>query len=335
MYISNPELDFDYYVAHNGVLTNETILKAEHEKIGYVYATEHDIIKTIQYKDGSSEIETKETGIFNDSESLAIEVARYIEGRSSRIDARGGTAFWCIQVEKGGDKVLNLFYGRNKGRELCRKNTNKWFVISSETGSLLEDMKMYSLELDTDTFYEGTLDIDESAPVAKRVGFTPPSPTPSYSTNQIDTGILENRKYNRQQALATGYPLTSFVSVWDATGDVKYIPRKFSSLALPTPPVTKNLDWEEKSKEDSEYDPKVLERLETLALEYVENKIKCDELDDKLQDGSIQWAEYKTETERAESNVQIAEDLMSALGLPLDLIEEKIDEYVDEFMYSK
>jgi hypothetical protein len=39
MKVSNKMLKFDYYVVHNGMISNDEELKKEHEKLGFAYTT--------------------------------------------------------------------------------------------------------------------------------------------------------------------------------------------------------------------------------------------------------------------------------------------------------
>ena len=87
MFVSHKELEFDYYFAHNGVITNAIYLKGKHDKLGYKYLTEHKIIEVAEYTHGHDpEYLSTPVTKFNDSETLAIELARYIEGKSDTIE---------------------------------------------------------------------------------------------------------------------------------------------------------------------------------------------------------------------------------------------------------
>ncbi len=96
--VKNKILEHDYYVAHNGIISNADTLKKKHEGLGFEYTTELEKVwktkKNHYYKD---EV------IFNDSEALAIEVALVIEGKQD-----------CVQVliSSGADLKLHkrVFY---------------------------------------------------------------------------------------------------------------------------------------------------------------------------------------------------------------------------------
>ena len=131
IYVSNKNLNFEYYVIHNGVISNEDDLKPEHEKLGYKYTTlitkEHP---TYTYES------------FNDSESLAIELALFIERKKKTIDAKGSFAFITLQVNKKDKKVMNVFFGTNgssplklmakKGKEITLRSEGEGITIKRD-----------------------------------------------------------------------------------------------------------------------------------------------------------------------------------------------------------
>lgn len=133
IYVSHPELAFDYYVAHNGVIRNCDALKTIHEYLGYTYTTEMTQSYTSEWTKNSYNY-----GLFNDSESFAIELARTIEGKQTKIDAKGSIAFIAIAVEKDTKKVAALYYGRNTGNPLKETYGGDKFTLSSEgTGTMV------------------------------------------------------------------------------------------------------------------------------------------------------------------------------------------------------
>jgi predicted glutamine amidotransferase len=145
IHVSNPRLKFDYYVIHNGVITNDDFLKEKHEKLGYVYTTE--MLKQERWTTRDEEY-VEDTAItkFNDSEALAIELAEGIESNATKIEAYGSIAFICIQADKDDGnnviKIHNIFYGRNTN-PLMIENNNNYLKLSSEGGR--EDVKAHIL----------------------------------------------------------------------------------------------------------------------------------------------------------------------------------------------
>lgn len=121
----------NYVVVHNGVLWNEPELKKVHDSLGIKYVSEQP--------DGS----------FNDSEALAYDIARYLEGDVGFITAEGSIAFIAIQRSKKG-KELAVYFGRNEGNPLVLKRTKKSFTLSSEGfGEIIDPNTMYRLDSKT------------------------------------------------------------------------------------------------------------------------------------------------------------------------------------------
>jgi predicted glutamine amidotransferase len=166
IFVSHAELECDYYLAHNGVITNPLSLQIKHNDLGYDYTTEHRVYEVAEFKDKSkTEMLGKPVTKFNDSESLAIEFARYVEGLSSNIATTGGVAFWAVALEKGTNNVIDVYFGKNKGRDLCKINTSKWLVVTSITGKDIDPMVLNKVDINTLTINEFELDIDEAKPV--------------------------------------------------------------------------------------------------------------------------------------------------------------------------
>jgi len=124
--VSSIDLTFDYYVVHNGIITNADDLKEKHEALGFVYNTE------ITKKFLTSDTTYKES-MFNDSEALAIELALTIDKGTMSIEAKGSIAFIVAQVHKSTNKVLGLWYGRNDGSPLKISKNKDFISIGSET----------------------------------------------------------------------------------------------------------------------------------------------------------------------------------------------------------
>ena len=130
-YSTKDYFENNYVVVHNGVLRNEAELKTAHNKLG------------IQY------VSVQENGRFNDSEALAFDIARYLEGEKDKIDAKGSIAFIAIKRDKAG-KPMTLFFGRNSGNPLKMKKTKFSLTLSSEgEGEMIEPNTLYSMSYDT------------------------------------------------------------------------------------------------------------------------------------------------------------------------------------------
>lgn len=348
--VSNELLVYDYYVAHNGVITNASELKREHNELGYIYTTEHSISESATYKDGTKEIITEGVTKFNDSESLAIEIARHLEGLSDEIGTTGSVAFWAAQVVKETGKINTIYLGKNHGRDLCEVSTGKWYSFSSETGADLEAMKLYTLDIHDFSMTEQELKIKDSAkPAPPAIPSTNTQYTcgyrQTYPAHYRDIRLAENRKYTYEQVRYSGFDFTEFERVWEG-GDVLYVPHQYVNkeervATKPLlPPSTGGLEEEHNyadivrdvsAKEEREriklrYPAKDIERLEELAVEYALAEDELENLDDLLEDGSIDQTEFDTQSNKIQADIQLATELMSALGLPQDLVDETISE---------
>jgi len=123
--VKNKELKHVYYVVHNGIIRNDDELKTKHEKLGYVYNTE---VTTKYHANG---VEYDGNSHYNDSEALAVELARFTEGKSTDIKAKGSIAFIMLECNHKG-KPIKLHYGRNWGNPLKVHESDKEFMLSSE-----------------------------------------------------------------------------------------------------------------------------------------------------------------------------------------------------------
>lgn len=124
--VSHDELDYDYYLLHNGVIRNaDALMKVHTEELGYVY-------KTLKRAESSYMGYQSTYKRFNDSEALAIEAARYFDGESKEIGALGTIAFILVQMTKKTHKPLNVIWSRNKGNPLEMVETKHGLLIASE-----------------------------------------------------------------------------------------------------------------------------------------------------------------------------------------------------------
>jgi len=144
--VKNKMLDKDYYVVHNGVLKNEDALKLEHEKLGFKYTT--SMTETVVTKTKNETI-TTESESFNDSESLAIEVALFLDGKKTTIDTIGTVSFICIETTKRG-VVKNIHYGHNYGNPLVAENENGMtFLKSIGAGQTVTENQITTIDFKT------------------------------------------------------------------------------------------------------------------------------------------------------------------------------------------
>lgn len=126
--VDSKNLEHKYLIVHNGVITNDDEILTEHEALGYVYATKHD-----------------DKGIekFNDSEALAIEVARYIEKQTKEIGTIGSASFIAIQIIKETNKVNQIYFGRNTNPLKLGMSRGKIRLSSEGQGEEVKADTMY------------------------------------------------------------------------------------------------------------------------------------------------------------------------------------------------
>lgn len=120
--VEHNELKYVWNVNHNGTIGNKTELKKIHEALGYVYLTE--------YKEtyaGHIYGEQK----FNDTEAFAIELARFLEGKSENIAATGGFAFMATCSDKRGI-IKKVYIGGNGYGPLNLADNGAGYMFASE-----------------------------------------------------------------------------------------------------------------------------------------------------------------------------------------------------------
>lgn len=137
MFIENGSLKYNYLVVHNGIIRNDRDLKKTHEALGFLYATEMEGVNGWKK--------------FNDSEALAIELARYIENQTNLLEIEGSAAFIVLQIEKEKEKVEKMYFGRTGSSPLkMAKTRGKLFLSSEGQGASIVEDTLYSCKLDED-----------------------------------------------------------------------------------------------------------------------------------------------------------------------------------------
>ncbi len=173
--VQHDELQYTYYVVHNGVISNPKTLKTAHEKLGYNYETE---LRT-QYVTKNGTVYSGGTA-FNDSEALAIELCRNIE-KGTKIEAEGSAAFIVLQVSKNGKKAHKLYYGTNGGNPLTVDRNGKKLCIASEGGALkVASMSWHILDLHTNELTTAPLDMKEYKVATYAMGYGAYNPHYNY-----------------------------------------------------------------------------------------------------------------------------------------------------------
>jgi glucosamine 6-phosphate synthetase-like amidotransferase/phosphosugar isomerase protein len=158
--VNNSQLKDVYFVVHNGIIRNCDALKLEHEELGYKYTTELE--KRESWKIGDTSYLSDEKDFeYNDSESFAIELARYIEGQASLIDVEGSVAFVAIRADRDGN-LKGLYYGRNHSNPLHLVQNDGEISLTSE-GEWKDSVNahtLYHYDYDTMITTEETCPID-------------------------------------------------------------------------------------------------------------------------------------------------------------------------------
>lgn len=346
--VVNKELKHDYYVAHNGVISNKDSMKSKHERMGYQYVTEFTEKTIAEYANGETEELSGTTSSFNDSESLAIDIARHLDGLDDEIHAMGAAAFWAIKLKKGTNQVLSIFYGKNQGRELKTTRNKKYFGFASSTGQEIEDMKIFSYDAGDPQLYEQELPMSRwTAPVKRTVGYGAQQqlPAPRFdpsepSTNDMFSGMiaydkLENKHYLYSEALDTGIPLSEFMA-FRTYGYTTYVPQKFANKEDGRkPPLSFLGEQVEGADEDVEvvipvnYQRDIPEKerrlLEDYCIEYVQLETKSDEVTESYEKGVMEESTFIKKIHDIESRQREIEELSSALGIPEEIVEEVMD----------
>lgn len=163
--VSHDELKHDWYIMHNGVISNDDELKKIHEEeLGYVYTTK--MYAKWELQDGGR-------SVFNDSETFAIELARHLEGISGEIGTHGAAAFLALSVDKKTQKPLNIMWGTNGKNPLDSKNTHDTLLIASDIvgGNIIIKNTIHTLAV-ADIFNPRKKDINHCIKTST-IAFTP------------------------------------------------------------------------------------------------------------------------------------------------------------------
>lgn len=141
--VESDSLKYNYLVMHNGSIKNTLTLKAQHEKEGFVYRTQLNRVSISR-----AGTIYPEAPMWNDSESLAIELAKDLDDKCAGIDEPEGTiAFVAMQIEKKTLKVRKLFWGRNYQGSLIFQSNDRLMLISSEgKGKQIETETLFWLD---------------------------------------------------------------------------------------------------------------------------------------------------------------------------------------------
>lgn len=140
--VKHDELKNDWLVMHNGVITNaHELIKYHQNELGYAYTSYYEAESKYGY--------AAKMQHFNDSESFAIELARYLEELTKEIDTRGAVAFLAIRLNKTTGLAEEYYWGRNDLHSpLVLDETPEGIIIASElpAGDDIIDNIVESLE---------------------------------------------------------------------------------------------------------------------------------------------------------------------------------------------
>ena len=128
--VNNGSLKYTYLVVHNGVIYNDDDVKKAHEKLGFQYTTW-----------------CKNEKKFNDSETFAIEVARYIENQTDIMATQGSAAFVALQIDRKTEKVEKMIFGRHNNPLNMAKTRGEIRLSSEGKGDEIEENKIYECKL--------------------------------------------------------------------------------------------------------------------------------------------------------------------------------------------
>ncbi len=297
--VDHPSLKHVYYVAHNGVITNAKTLYDAHKKEGYEYTTELRKETRIVTRDRSihDSVEIK----FNDSEALAIELARYVEGLSKEIGTRGSVAFIMLQVDRNTGKTLKVFFGRNTGNPLYFTKNNDMFVLKSaaEGGKEVEENNIFMLE-------NNEISLFAKVDIGYHFKYEPYK-YPSSDYKSTNYGFTSHQDTTKQQDKLN----------FDDYDDYTYVPEK--KLTLPKPTVFHGLpgDTELSNKYELQLEKLQRER-DNLEEESKENTQKLKEITNIREDDT-----YWDLIGRAEE-----------IRLRLEEIDQEIDKIYELFFDS-
>lgn len=203
IFVSNKELTNDYYIIHNGVIRNDQILKKIHEELGYKYTTEYFQNRYYQYNQTFEKICK-----YNDSEAMAIDLARYIEKKQPEMKIQGSAAFMAIQLKKNSNTIINIFFGR-RINPLNIKIEKDYLLLSSEgEGEEIESNQLFSIGISKNRidkedkfilhkreikFEDERLKKEEEEKQQKAISFLPaPQKSPIGFNKEQNTKIIEN-----------------------------------------------------------------------------------------------------------------------------------------------
>lgn len=161
--VEHGSLAHNYLLIHNGVVRNDDEKREDHLNLGFTYTTD--------YVDDWGSTQRQK---FNDSEAVAIEVARFIEEQSDIIDIEGSAAFIALQCDKQWN-AERIFFGRNDSNPLNMAKTRTHMYLSSEgPGNEVTPFMLYSAEIGDQTLKltKRPFKMAKEKPIQSTMGYT-------------------------------------------------------------------------------------------------------------------------------------------------------------------
>ena len=119
-------------LAHNGVIYNAEEMYKKHKRLGISYSSY-----------------CKKSDNFNDSECLAHDFARYVNGDIKNMECEGWVAFIAFKVDKN-KKLENIYFMRNVSGKLNMMFIEDSLAIGSEIdGKEIDSNKLYNFDVET------------------------------------------------------------------------------------------------------------------------------------------------------------------------------------------
>lgn len=148
MIVENDTLKYSYAIIHNGAIQNATEIYKKHtEEQKFLYTTYYQTY----YQSKSALKSTELLDKFNDSESLAIELAKFIENKTETIETTGNAAFIVLQCTKEWTPIA-IHFGRNEGKPLNMHQENGELFLSSEgPGEEIKTDTLYTAKISQTT----------------------------------------------------------------------------------------------------------------------------------------------------------------------------------------
>ena len=189
IYVSHPELKFDWYIMHNGVISNDYKLKNKHEnELGYVYTTNEEQT----YTNSMSKYIR-----FNDSESFAIELARHLEKKSDEITSQGGASWIAFKINKKTNKPISILWGTNGKNPLDISYTKNSIFLGSKLDQGIPVLPDMAIHINVEDIFnpkkkQHITDLLHEQPII----FAPPPPVMGFNTNTHIPHHKRNHDYN-------------------------------------------------------------------------------------------------------------------------------------------